>query len=40
MKPRSIFSAWTVALVAVAFPMASIAWGQRRGGTLVMVVAG
>jgi peptide/nickel transport system substrate-binding protein len=35
-------SAWVVAVLAVAlaFSMASTAWAQQRGGTLVMVVAG
>ena len=42
MKLRLQISAWAVAVLAVAlvFSMASSAWAQQRGGTLVMVVAG
>ncbi len=42
MKLRLQISAWVVAVLAVAlvFSMASSAWAQQRGGTLVMVVAG
>ena len=42
MKFRSILSAWIIALAAVALALsvASPAWAQKAGGTLVMVVAG
>ena len=42
MKFKSLISASAVALVAVAvaLSMASSAWGAKKGGTLVMVVAG
>ncbi|MCZ6842681.1 MAG: ABC transporter substrate-binding protein [SAR324 cluster bacterium] len=42
MKLRSIFSASVIAVtaIALALALAPSAWGQKRGGTLVMVVAG